>query len=313
MIFRTEINIPKQESVINYDSKMVLFGSCFAENISDKLNYFRFQYLVNPFGILFHPVAIETAFKDIINQRIYTEDDLYFNNELWQSFNHHSVFSSTSKTAVLENINESNKNAFIFLNDATHIVISLGTAWVYEFIEQQQLVANCHKISQKKFEKRLLSLDEIQQSIQNIISLIKDFQPTSTIIFTVSPVRHLSNGIVENNQSKALLLTAIHQVINQKNSFYFPSFEIMMDDLRDYRFYKNDLIHPSDLAVDYIWNQFKKSWIDEKSYLLMDEIDDVQKALQHKPFNENSPKHQAFIKNLQQKIDYLSTKHQIHF
>ena len=313
MIFRTEINIPKQESVINYDSKMVLFGSCFAENIGHKLDYYKFQNLTNPYGILFHPIAIENALNEIYQNKIYTENDLYFHNDLWQSFNHHSKFSSESKNEILNAINNAIKNANNLLTKATHIIITLGTAWVYEFSEHQQLVANCHKISQKKFEKRLLSLDEIQQSIQNIISLIKDFQPTSTIIFTVSPVRHLSNGIVENNQSKALLLTAIHQVINQKNSFYFPSFEIMMDDLRDYRFYKNDLIHPSDLAVDYIWNQFKKSWIDEKSYLLMDEIDDVQKALQHKPFNENSPKHQAFIKNLQQKIDYLSTKHQIHF
>lgn len=313
MKFRTEIDLSKQEPALNYDSKTFLMGSCFAENIGNKLNYFKFQYLLNPFGILFHPVAIETAFKDILTQRIYTENDLYFHNELWQSFNHHSAFSSTSKTTVLENINESNKNAFLFLKNVSHVVISLGTAWVYEFIEQQQLVANCHKISQKKFKKRLLSLDEIKSSLHSITTKITAFNPKVTILFTVSPVRHLSNGIVENNQSKALLLTAVHQIINQKNSFYFPSFEIMMDDLRDYRFYKSDMIHPNDLAVDYIWNHFKKSWIDENSYSLMDEVEDVQKALKHRPFNEDSPKHQTFLKNLQQKIEHLSLKHQIHF
>lgn len=313
MKFRTEISLSKQEQVLNYDSKTFLIGSCFAENMSDKLNYFKFQYLLNPFGILFHPVAIETAFKDIIKQRIYNVDDLYFHNELWQSFNHHSAFSSTSKTAILKNINESNKNAFLFLKNATHIIISLGTAWVYEFTEKNHLVANCHKIPQKKFTKRLLSLTEIEQSIQNILVIITQFNPKVTVLFTVSPVRHLSNGIVENNQSKALLLTAVHQVINQKNSFYFPSFEIMMDDLRDYRFYKSDMIHPNELAVDYIWEQFKKTWIDEKSHQLMDEVAAIQKALQHKPFNENSPKHQVFLKNLHQKMEQLSVKNNIHF
>jgi hypothetical protein len=313
MKFRTEIALSKQEPSLNYNSKTFLIGSCFAENISDKLNYFKFTYLLNPFGILFHPVAIENAFRDIIKKRIYHQNNLYFHNDLWQSFNHHSAFSSTSKEEVLENINQSNQKAFSFLKEATHIVISLGTAWVYEFTEQQELVANCHKIPQKRFTKRLLSLLEIEKSIQSIITLITEFNPAVTIIFTVSPVRHLSNGIVENSQSKAMLLTAIHQVINQKNAHYFPSFEIMMDDLRDYRFYKSDMIHLNELAIDYIWGHFKKSWIDEKSHHLMAAIDDVQKALQHRPFNENSPKHQVFLKNLQQKIEKLSSKHHIHF
>ncbi|MDP2087931.1 MAG: GSCFA domain-containing protein [Flavobacteriaceae bacterium] len=313
MKLRTEIELTKQESVLNYDSQIVLFGSCFAENIGDKLDFYKFPHLVNPFGILFHPIAIENALDDICQKKIYTENDLYFHNDLWQSFKHHSKFSSESKSEILSNINTSIENANQFLKNTSHIIITLGTAWVYEFTEQQQLVANCHKISQKKFQKRLLFLDEIEQSLKNTLQIIHSFNPTAQVIFTVSPVRHLSNGIAENSQSKALLLTAIHQAINQKNTHYFPSFEIMMDDLRDYRFYKSDLIHPNDLAVAYIWEQFKKSWIDEKSYPLMDEISDIQKALQHRPFNENSPKHQVFLKDLQLKIDELAKKRQIHF
>lgn len=313
MKLRTEIELTKQESVINYDSHIVLFGSCFAENIAEKLDFYKFPQLVNPFGILFHPIAIENALNDIYQKRIYTENDLYFHNDLWQSFNHHSKFSSASKSEILNTINTSIENANLLLKKSTHSIITLGTAWVYEFTEHQQLVANCHKIPQKKFEKRLLTLDEIKQSLNHILQLIQWFNPTMQVIFTVSPVRHLSNGMVENSQSKALLLTAIHQISTQKNTHYFPSFEIVMDDLRDYRFYKNDLIHPNNLAVDYIWEQFKKSWIDEKSNLLMDEIEAIQKALQHRPFNENSPKHQVFLKNLQLKIDELAKNHQIHF
>ena len=313
MKLRTEIELTKQESVINYDSHIVLFGSCFAENIGHKLDFYKFQYLTNPYGILFHPIAIENALDDIYQKKIYTENDLYFHNDLWQSFKHHSKFSSESKSEILSTINTSIANANQLLKKSSHIIITLGTAWIYEFTEQQLLVANCHKIAQKKFQKRLLSLDEIQQSLQNTLQIIHHFNPTAQVIFTVSPVRHLSNGIVENSQSKALLLTAIHQVIHQKNIHYFPSFEIVMDDLRDYRFYKSDLIHPNDLAVTYIWEQFKKSWIDEKSYPLMDEIEAIQKAIQHRSFNEDSPKHQAFLKNLQQKMDELATKHNIHF
>lgn len=313
MKLRTEIELTKHGNTINYDSAVVLFGSCFADNIAAKLEHYKFPNLVNPYGILFHPIAIENALAEIHQQKIYTEKDLYFHNDLWQSFNHHSKFSAESTSEILNTINAGIANAHQFLKKSTHCIITIGTAWVYEFSDQQQLVANCHKIDQKKFQKRLLSLDEIAQSLLQILRLINLLNPSTHVIFTVSPVRHLSNGMVENSQSKALLLTAIHQIINQKNTHYFPSFEMMMDDLRDYRFYKNDLIHPNDLAVDYIWELFKNSWIDEKSYPLMNEIEAIQKALQHRPFNENSPKHQLFLKNIQLKIDRLSKNHQIHF
>lgn len=313
MKLRTEIQLTKESKVINYNSKLVLFGSCFAENISSKLDYFKFNYLLNPYGILFHPLAIEKALFEIYHKKTYNSNDLYFHNELWQSFNHHSKFSSETMDAVLNTINTSILNTHDALKNATHIVISLGTAWVYEFIETNQLVANCHKIPQKKFEKRLLSSEEILQSLRTISLLAQQFNPEVQLIFTVSPVRHLSNGVVENSLSKALLLTAIQQVINQKNAFYFPSFEIMLDDLRDYRFYKDDLIHPNELAVNYIWEQFKNSWIDEAAYSIMDNVDGIQKALLHKPFNPNTEKHQFFLKKLQQNIHDLAIKHQIHF
>lgn len=313
MKLRTEIELSKQESVINYDSQLVLFGSCFAENIGDKLAYYKFKNLLNPFGILFHPIAIENALNDILQKRIYTKADLYFHNDLWQSFNHHSKFSSAAENEILNTINTSIESANDFIKNASHIVLTLGTAWVYEFIENQQFVANCHKIAQKKFTKRLLSLAEIQKSLEGILNFVHQFNPSIKVIFTVSPVRHISNGMVENSQSKALLLTAIHQVLTQKNTYYFPSYEIMMDDLRDYRFYKSDLIHPNELAIDYIWEHFKKTWIDEKSFPLMNEIAEIQKALQHRPFNENSPNHQQFLKNLQLKMNELSAKNNINF
>lgn len=313
MKLRTEIQLNKESYLINYDSNLVLFGSCFAENISTKLAYYRFNYLLNPYGILFHPLAIENALSEILNKKIYTQEDLYFHNDLWQSFSHHSKFTSENTNVILQTINNANSIAFESLKKATHVVISLGTAWVYDFLDTNKTVANCHKISQKKFNKRLLTSNDIEQSLQNIIALISQFNPEIQLIFTVSPVRHLSNGIAENSHSKALLLTAIHKIITSKNCYYFPSFEIMMDDLRDYRFYKDDLIHPNELAVNYIWEKFKKCWIDDKLLPVMDEVGAIQKGLMHRPFNENTEKHQQFLKNLNQKKAELALKYGIQF
>ncbi|GAG96622.1 unnamed protein product, partial [marine sediment metagenome] len=196
-------------------------------------------------------------------------------------------------------------------------IITLGTAWVYRFIETNELVGNCHKVPQKKFLKELLSIDEIVVSLENIISLIKDFNPKTTILFTVSPVRHLKDGFIENSQSKAHLLAAIHQVIENTTSgariHYFPSYEIMLDDLRDYRFYKRDMIHPNLTAIDYIWEKFQQAWLDDKTTSIMKEVDTIQKGLAHIPFNPKSEQHQQFLKNLQHKIQVLKKLHNILF
>jgi hypothetical protein len=180
----------------------------------------------------------------------------------------------------------------------------LGTAWIYTF-QKKTTVANCHKIPQKEFKKTLLSVDEITASLTRIILNMRDFNPGMEIVFTLSPVRHLKDGFIENSVSKAHLLTAIHSVCRSLNTQYFPSYEMMMDDLRDYRFYNADMIHPNQVAIDYVWELFRKTWIDSSVYPVMTEVDAVQRALAHLPFNENSEEHLLFLKTLTAKIDQL--------
>jgi hypothetical protein len=308
MELRTKINIAKEKKLIDHNSCIVLFGSCFVENIENYLSYFKFNNISNSHGILFNPKSIEKAIDDCVNNKAYNQHDLNYFDETWFSFNHHTKFSSPYLAKVLRNINQDITNTHKALLNASHVLITLGTSWVYRYVESENLVANCHKIPQNKFKKEILSIDENLEIIEKMISLIHQINDKIAIIFTVSPVRHVKDGLVENTQSKASLHTAIYKTINNKSTFYFPSFEIMMDDLRDYRFYKNDLLHPNKTAMSYIWNIFKQVWIDENSYEIMNEIDNIQKSILHKPFNVDSKKHQQFLKNLDTKIEVLTKK-----
>jgi lysophospholipase L1-like esterase len=312
--FRTNIQLQKERNQIDYNSKLLLIGSCFSENIHKKFDYFKFQTFSNPFGILFNPKAIEKLITNAINSITYIEKDIFLLNERWHCFDAHSDLSAANKNELLQNLNDEIKSTNKQLNESTHIVITLGTAWVYRFIETDKFVGNCHKVPQKKFLKELLSVEEIIASLENICTLTKEINPSSTIIFTVSPVRHLKDGFIENSQSKAHLLSAIHQIVDKREqTYYFPSYEIMMDDLRDYRFYSNDMLHPNETAVNYIWENFKEVWVSEKSVLIMKEIDTIQKGLLHKPFNSKSEQYQKFLANLQEKIAALKKRYNIFF
>ncbi|SFS64682.1 GSCFA domain-containing protein [Lutibacter maritimus] len=315
MNFRTNIKLQKERNQIDYNSKLVLIGSCFSENISKKLHYFKFPTFSNPFGILFNPIAIENLITNAINLKKYSEKNTFSLNERWHCFDAHSDISAITQNELLLNLNSAIKQTHQQLKNASHIVITLGTAWVYRFIETDTIVGNCHKVPQKKFLKEMLSVDEILASLQNTCVLIKDINPTATIIFTVSPVRHLKDGFIENTQSKAHLISAVHQIITTKNKlFYFPSFEIMLDDLRDYRFYSSDMMHPNETAINYIWEQFKYVWIDEKTFATLKEVDTIQKGMAHRPFNSSSTQHQQFLKTLHDKIALLEkTIPNIHF
>ena len=311
MILQTQISLKKEQyNPISYDSKILLLGSCFSENIGDKLAYYKFQSNQNPFGILFHPKAIETLITNAINEKEYTDKDIFFLNERWHCFDAHSSLSFPNKEELLNTLNQQIKSTNKQLHEATHIIITLGTSWIYRFIESDTVVANCHKVPQKKFLKEILSVQEITASLENVLSLIKSINKKITITFTVSPVRHLKDGFIENQQSKSHLLTAIHQVIEVRNRIhYFPSYEIVMDELRDYRFYEEDMIHPNKTAINYIWEKFVDSWILEKSLKTMKEIETIQKGINHKPFNPQSEQHQEFLKNLKQKISQIKEQH----
>ena len=310
MNFRTQISISKSNHPIDYNSRVVSLGSCFAENIASKFDYYKFQNEVNPFGIIFNPVSIEKIIERVVQKNHFTEKDVFFHNDLWHCFEIHSELSQPNKEVFLNTLNLLIDSTYLEIKNASHLVITYGTSWVYRNIESNEIVANCHKAPQKAFQKELLSIETIEKSIQNTIALFQSIHPKVQFIFTLSPVRHLKDGFVENQQSKAHLIAALHASNSQLPTFnYFPSYEIMMDELRDYRFYSGDMLHPNQVAIDYIWERFVESTISEDSHRLMDEISGIQKSLLHKPFNPDSESHQTFLKQLQQKIDQVQKKY----
>ena len=310
MILQTQILLEKQsKNLIDYNSSILLLGSCFVENIGEKLDYFKFQNFQNPFGILFHPKAIESLITNAIGKKEYSQKDVFFNNEQWHCFDAHSKLSNTSKEKLINQLNKQINLTAQQLNNSTHIIITLGTAWMYRFLKSNNVVANCHKVPQKQFEKELMSVDDVLKSLQNSVDLIKSVNTKASIIFTISPVRHIKDGFVENTQSKAHLIAAIHQIINKETKLhYFPSYEIMMDELRDYRFYNEDMIHPNKTAINYIWEKFQNIWVSKEASKTMDAVDAVQKGVQHKSFNPNSEAHLKFIQNLEVKVKQLQSQ-----
>ncbi len=310
MNFTTKIPIAKSDSPINYDSNIVSLGSCFAENMGEKFSYFKFQNVVNPFGIIFNPVSIENLVSRVVNNQKFTEQDIFFHNDLWHCFEVHSELSNSDKEIFLQNLNQILEQTNNQLTKSTHIIITYGTSWVYRNKSSQKIVANCHKVPQNQFDKEILSVETVSKSIQNTIDLIRKVNPNCLFIFTVSPVRHIKDGFVENQRSKAHLITAIQQILNPKSLFlnYFPSYEIIMDELRDYRFYAEDMLHPSQTAIDYIWVRFFENYISEENHSTMEEVCSIQKGLAHRPFNPDSDSHQKFISSINNKIISLQKK-----
>lgn len=314
MDFRTKISLQKERVLIDHNSTILLLGSCFSESIYNKLDYFKFPADKNPFGIVYNPKAIENLILNVINEKEFSEKDVFHLNERWHCFDAHSELSNSNKDLLLKNLNSQLHKITETLKEATHIIITLGTAWVYRHIETDKIVSNCHKIPQKKFLKELLSADEVEDSLKAIIALIKSVNPAVQLLFTISPIRHLKDGFTENSISKAHLRTAVNQVVDQKKEIsYFPSFEIMLDDLRDYRFYSDDMVHPNETAITYIWEAFKATWINDTTFPIMQQIDAIRKGLSHRPFNPNSEQHKNFLAQLRNKMNILEADFDIQF
>lgn len=308
MQFRTAIPIPESQFPIDYYSRILSLGSCFAVNIASKLDYYKFQNYCNPFGIIFNPVSIEKLIDRVVNKQFFTEKDIFFHNDFWHCFEVHSELSHPDKVVFLEELNRIICDTYQQLIKVSHCLITYGTSWVYRNLESQQIVANCHKVPQKKFSKELLSVDTIQHSIQNTIEKIQTINPDVKFVFTVSPVRHIKDGFVQNQQSKAHLITAIHPFLGDEIS-YFPSYEIMMDELRDYRFYAEDMLHPGQVAIDYIWQRFKETAVSTSALTILEEIGNIQSGLNHRPFNPESKSHQKFVSKLQNRIAKICTQY----
>jgi hypothetical protein len=275
-----------------------------------KFEYFKFQNTTNPFGIIFNPVSLAKLIERSVQKEFYTEEDIFFHNDLWQCYEVHSELSHPDKELFLSNLNSIVELTHRHIGSLTHCIITLGTSWVYRNIETNVIVANCHKVPQKQFVKELLSPEIIAQSIESILFTISVVNPNCNFVFTVSPVRHIKDGFAENTLSKSHLISALHKTITHLPSpiSYFPSYEIMMDELRDYRFYAEDLLHPNQTAIDYIWIQFFENYISESEFGLMNQICEVQRALQHRPFNPNTESHLKFLEHLNLKIEQIKEK-----
>ncbi len=308
MRLTTTVFIPALKNPISYHSNILSVGSCFAVNMSEKLNQFQFQHSVNPLGILFHPLAIEKLIDFAITDKVFDSHDIFLHQGVWSCFDAHSDTNTLEEADILFLLNTKISRFKEAIKKATHFVITLGTAWVYRHIESNLIVANCHKLPQKLFTKELLTVNEITASLHHICQKAKALNPDLQFIYTVSPVRHIKDGFVENQQSKAHLIAGLHQFLSEVNHdryYYFPAYEILMDELRDYRFYANDLLHPNETALQYIWEKFVENSITPDSYTIMKKVEDIQKGLAHRPFNPYSKAHEVFLEQLAQKLDEL--------
>ena len=308
MEFQLPIRINTLPKPIRYTEKIVLTGSCFTEHIGNNLRESKFDTLQNPHGILFDPASVASSIVSYIQNRQFSPDDLVYFNELWQSWQHHSLFSNMDQASCLQAINASQSRAHAFLKKAKWLIITLGSSFSYRLSDEvsgdlrqgaavaNAAVANCHRAPGQYFNKHLMTIEEINTALDNCLFQLFHFNPDIQVIFTVSPVRHIRDGVVENNRSKARLLESVHHLVNKFDRiWYFPAYELVIDVLRDYRFYDIDLVHPNYAATQYVLEQFTRHFIDEPSRQIMEEVRKITIARKHKAFQPNTQAHQRFL------------------
>ncbi len=302
----TRVAMPDFSQKINHETKILMLGSCFTEHISDKLERCKYNVLSNPFGILYNPVSIAKAVQRIVDLSFYTEDELIFHQGLYHSMDHHGQFASKNKQTVLDKINSQIQSAHDQLKQSAFAFISPGTSKVYRYKKTEQIVGNCHKIPGTEFFHEQLLSEACEEAIADIFEKIRSIAPNCRIIWTVSPVRHLRDGLIENQVSKATLLLSIHNHLkNHPDHGYFPAYEIMVDELRDYRFYNRDMMHPSPLAVDIIWDRFEHAFMDEKTRSKNTALEKIQKAMEHRFLHDDREAMQTFAQGQLNAIDQL--------
>jgi hypothetical protein len=305
MDFHLQFPITPSVEKMNYSQSSLFIGSCFAENIGELLLQNKFKSLLNPNGILYNPSSIAIALRRYISNNLLKESDLFYANECWNSWEHHSRYSQIEKLNCLGTINAEISNAHSFLKNTDWLFISFGSAFIYK--RKNAVVGNCHKQPQKDFSKELLETKNIVNEYSLLISDLKKLNPDLKIVFTISPVRYIRDGIVENNLSKARLIDAVHQLIG-KNVFYFPAYELVIDDLRDYRFYKKDMVHPSEQALAYVFDKFRETFFDHSASELFVRINEILIAKKHIPFNADAPSHKKFRVNFLNRIQLLQSQ-----
>ena len=315
MDFRTTIHTRDGEHFMRHSDKMMLIGSCFSDNIGAKLRDAMMQVEVNPFGTIFNPLSIAGAINKIIDDETIAGIELFMSNGVWNCYDFHSRFSMASKEAALERMNRSISTAHEHLAQCKSLVVTLGTAVVYRRRDTGEVVSNCHKVPQHEFTRRLASVDDITGALNATVERLHEFNPELRIIFTVSPIRHIADGLEMNSLSKAVLRVAINNVVRSHKEWvsYFPAFEIVIDDLRDYRFYTADMVHPTDVAIEYIWQTFQATYFDDHSTQAIARCERVSKRLKHRPMSNNpevverfNADTQAVIANLKKEYPYIN-------
>jgi hypothetical protein len=305
-----EVEIKSPAKKISYSDRIFLVGSCFTEHIGKRLEELKFPVLQNPNGILFDPLSVSRSLLSYVELRKYEQKDLFYLNELWQSWSHHSAFSGMDATSVLLNINLSQRKAHEYLKSATWLIITLGSSFSYQLTEEDNFpVANCHRAPGQWFNKHLLTTAETANALSECIDKLKSFNPGLQIVFTISPVRHIRDGVIENNRSKARLIEAVHQLVERYNNvYYFPAYELVIDVLRDYRFYDVDLVHPNFAATDFVFEKFEQAFIDETAQGFMEEIKKISNGFKHKPFQPETQLHQSFLRTNFERVRRLQEK-----
>ena len=310
MNFRTEINSKVFPFEINHKSKILFLGSCFSDNISQKLINGGFSTTANPFGVLYNPISVKNGIEILLKEKTFSEKDLIFNKGLYHSFSHHGSFSDSSKKIALEQINNSVKENSKKLKDNTVAFLTFGTAYVYRYLQTKKIVSNCHKVPAKEFKHFMLTVEEIVSEYTTLLEQLHSQNPNIKIVFTVSPVRHWKDGAHENQLSKSILHLAISELEKQfRFVYYYPSYELVMDDLRDYRFYAKDMIHINPQAVDYIYTHFQDSFYSDNTKNIEQQVIKLKQALNHRPFNPNTKEHQEFIETTKAKIKLLKQEY----
>jgi len=297
MKFRTELNWKSSGVKLNLQSNLLFIGSCFAENIGKKFQSLKFKTTLNSNGIIFHPIPIYEILNRALQDQPYTANDLVFRNNMYFSWLHNSQHFHKNESSLLKSLNEQQSNLQLQLKTASHLFLTFGTAWGYKLTNEERIVANCHKIDSSNFKKNFSTSNEIAQIGIETLHLLQKENPSLQVLFSVSPVRHIKDGIIENNRSKAELISATYQIIEAtKNTHYIPGYEWLIDDLRDYRFYTKDLIHPSEAAIEYIWEKISNTFFESETLSEVQNIKEIVSAINHKPFQPDSKGHQQFLK-----------------
>jgi hypothetical protein len=320
MEFRTTVKTGENRSWLHHSDNVVLLGSCFSESIGSRMQGAFIHATINPFGTLYNPMSIARGVDRLIANEPIAGKDLFMQGGVWNSYDFHSRHSLPDKQVTIDHMSKCIEEGHKALKEAQLLTVTLGTSLIYRLKATGEVVANCHKVPQHEFDRKMASVNDMAQVLDAMLAKLHEFNPELHIIMTVSPIRHIADGLDTNSLSKAALRIAIHEAISPHRDYcdYFPAYEIMLDDLRDYRFYGSDMVHPSDVAVEYIWQVFQGAYLDDRSALAVARCERVHKRIQHRPMSANRETVQRFnndtasvVRNLIKEYPYLSENHEL--